>query len=63
MTSWIISDVTHLKVVDDDSDSSLRLSEANGSESDNKGSASGQLLKLTGHRIGTTKHLWQIKWC
>ena len=38
LISWIIADVTHPLVVDDDSDSSLRLSEANGFERDNTGS-------------------------
>lgn len=47
----------HLKVVDDDSESFLRLSEANGFDSDCTGLASVQLFEPIGHLIGTTKDL------
>ena len=49
--------VTYIYVVDDDSESSLRLSEANGFDSDCTGSASVQLFEPVGHLIGTTKDL------
>ena len=54
---WKFEIVTYISVVDDDSESSLRLSEANDFDSDSRGSTSGQLHESIDHLIGTSKHL------